>query len=322
MRCTLEQTLQKCRVMVLDGAMSTALEELGAQLNSKLWTASVLAEHPELVEKVHTDYFEAGADCGITCSYQASIPGYTAAGYTPEEARQLIALSVKIFQRARSRWWNAEGAAAGRAMPLCLGSCGPYGAFLADGSEYRGHYGVSNETLREFHRSRAEILWNAGADLLLFETQPSLNETLVEAEIAEDLGADFWVSFSCSDETHTCEGQDIAECARALAEFPHLRMIGVNCTAPRYVESLIRRIKSVSDLPVAVYPNSGREYDPVTKTWSGRGDPRSFGEYALRWFRAGASAVGGCCTTTTEHIRACAEVRKKFLKDKASSEGR
>jgi homocysteine S-methyltransferase len=320
MRYTLEQTLQKCHLMILDGAMSTALEELGAHLNSKLWTASVLAEQPELVEKVHTDYFKAGADCGITCSYQASLAGFEAAGYTQKEAEQLIARSVEIFLCARSRWWNAGGAESGRAMPLCLGSCGPYGAFLADGSEYRGHYGVSNETLKNFHRRRAEILWDSGADLLLFETQPSLGETLIEAEIAEDLGADFWVSFSCRDEMHTCEGQDVAECARALAEFPHLRMIGINCTAPRYAEPLIRRLKSATKLPVAVYPNSGREYDPVTKTWSGRGDPESFGAYALRWFRAGASAAGGCCTTTAPHIRACAEARKKFLEEKAAED--
>ena len=181
MKNSIRQVIDKNGIMVIDGSMSTALEQLGANLNSKLWTARALADSPELVRQVHLDYFRAGADCGITCSYQATIPGLMANGYTQAEAEHLIARSVEIFREARQQWWEEEGEKAGRAWPLCLAGIGPYGAFLADGSEYRGHYGISDDVLDGFHRRRMEILHEAGADILLIETQPSLHEALLAA---------------------------------------------------------------------------------------------------------------------------------------------
>ncbi|MCD8148810.1 MAG: homocysteine S-methyltransferase [Clostridiales bacterium] len=317
MRVTLDEILRRNGLMVIDGSMSTALERLGANLNSRLWTAKALAETPELVKQVHLDYFRAGADCGITCSYQATIPGLTENGYTGDEARKLIAKSVSIFLEARDEWWEAEGGQSGRSYPLCLAGIGPYGAYLADGSEYRGRYGIDQAELRAFHQERMEILWNAGADILLIETQPSLQEALIEAEIAEEMGADYWISFSCCDGRHINEGDRIRDCAKILsADHPHLKMIGVNCTKPEYIEELIGELKRGTTLPVAVYPNSGEEYDPITKTWHGQGDSKSFGEYALDYYRCGADAVGGCCTTVDEHVRQVVSARNQYLKEK------
>ena len=316
---TISDIISRNGIMVIDGSMSTALEHLGADLNSKLWTARALAESPELVRQVHLDYFRAGADCGITCSYQATIPGLTANGYTREEAEKLIARSVEIFIEARQQWWEEEGEKAGRAWPLCLAGIGPYGAYLADGSEYRGKYGVGDDVLDSFHRRRMEILHQAGADILLIETQPSLHEALLAAGIAEELGADYWISFSCADEKHICEGDPIRKCAEAFAkDHPHLQMIGVNCTKPVYISGLIKELRAGlqtagSTLPIGVYPNSGEEYDPVTKSWHGTGDAKNFGEYALDYMRAGADAVGGCCTTVASHVEQVVAARKAFI---------
>ena len=313
MRTTIEETLQKTKIMVIDGSMSTGLEQLGCCLNDSLWTAKALAQQPELVKQVHLNYFRAGADCGITCSYQATIPGLMAKGCSRQEAEALIVRSVELFLEAREEWWETEGKPAGRAYPLCLAGIGPYGAYLADGSEYRGNYGVSDRELRTFHERRMELLWNAGADVLLIETQPSLREVLIEADIAEKLGADYWVSFSCPDGRHICEGKRIRDCAAVLsADHPHLKMIGVNCTAPRHLVSLIRELRCATSLPIGVYPNSGDVYDPVTKTWQKQEGTTSFGEYAEQYMAAGASAVGGCCTTVDSHIRQVAEAREKW----------
>ena len=315
MRITLEETLNKIGVMVIDGAMSTTLEALGCNLSDSLWTAKALSQWPELIFRVHTDYFRAGADCGITCSYQATIPGLMAKGYDEAEAETLISRSVELFLTARDAWWAAEGCAAGRTYPICLGSVGPYGAYLADGSEYRGNYGVSDDVLRGFHARRMELLWNAGADLLLFETQPSLREVMIEADLAERMGIDYWISFSCRDGVHIHEGDRIRDCARALAAgHAHLKMVGVNCTAPQFIENLIGELKEGCALPVAVYPNSGEQYDPVTKTWSGARNSGPFGEYARRWIAAGAAAVGGCCRTVSSHIEAVTRVRDEIVR--------
>lgn len=320
---TIQHIIDKNGIMIIDGSMSTALEHLGANLNSKLWTAKALEESPELVRQVHLDYFKAGADCGITCSYQATIPGLMANGSTREEAERLIARSVEIFLEAREQWWQEEGEAQGREWPLCLAGIGPYGAYLADGSEYRGRYGVSDEVLDTFHRRRMEILHEAGADILLIETQPSLHEALLAADIAEELGADYWISFSCMDEKHICEGDPIRKCAEAFAQgHPHLKMIGVNCSKPEYIAGLVRELRAglkVSEqgdaIPVGVYPNSGEVYDPVTKSWHKAGDTQdiSFGEYALDYMKAGAQAVGGCCTTVASHVLQVVAARDDFL---------
>ncbi len=308
----LQDMLKQEKVLIMDGSMGTALENLGANLNNKLWTARVLADRPDLVKQVHLDYFRAGADMGITCSYQASIPGLLAAGFTEAQAEELIQRAITVFKEARQEWWDAEGQAQGRLWPLCLAAVGPYGAYLANGAEYKGHYGLTDEELRGFHKRRMELLWAAGPDVLLMETQPSLQEVLVETALAEELGAPYWVTFSCQDGRRNCEGDLLSHCAEVLVKnHPHLQAIGVNCTKPEYIESLIGELKAVTELPIVVYPNSGEEYDPVTKTWRGTGGRKRFGSYAADYMRAGAAVVGGCCTTVAEHIEQVVEAREK-----------
>ena len=320
MKADLKRILEKNKVMIIDGSMSTPLERMGADLNDELWTAKVLRDQPELIKKVHRDYLEAGADCGITASYQASIPGLKAKGMTEEEAEELIAASVKVFLDAREEWWEEEGKASGREYPLCLASVGPYGAYLADGSEYRGRYGISDDELRSFHRRRMEILRDAGADMFLIETIPAYREAVVCADLSEELGLDYWISFSCMSGTKINEGDSIRDCARNILQGnPGLKMIGVNCTDPRFIVSLIEEMKAGlkeagSDLPIAVYPNSGEKYDPNTKTWTKAGEGLAFGAYAFEYMKAGAKAVGGCCTTVSSHIRQVRDAREKYLK--------
>ena len=126
MRISLEETLKKAGgILVIDGSMATALEGLGCDLNNSLWTAKALERQPELVKQVHLDYFRAGADCGITCSYQATIPGLKKNGCSEAEAEALIVRSVEIFNEVREDWWQNEGKAQGRVYPLCLAGIGP-----------------------------------------------------------------------------------------------------------------------------------------------------------------------------------------------------
>ncbi|MCR5448232.1 MAG: homocysteine S-methyltransferase [Solobacterium sp.] len=314
MKASLERILENNTVMVIDGSMSSVLERMGADLNNRLWTASVLSGQPELVRQVHYNYLKAGADCGITCSYQASVRGLMEAGYSEAEAESLIIRSVELFKEARDQWYREEGEASGRQYQLCLGSVGPYGAYLADGSEYTGSYSMDRDMLRKFHYRRMELLHQAGADILLLETQPALEEALIEAEIAEELGADYWISFSCRDASHTCHGEAVSECAAILSKgHPHLRMIGINCTDPDYIVPLIHELKKGTDLPVAVYPNSGELYDPLTKTWTARKGSVDFETRALAYMAAGAAAVGGCCTTVEQHIIQVCKARDRYL---------
>ncbi|WP_457809087.1 homocysteine S-methyltransferase [Kushneria sp. EE4] len=304
--------LSRHPLLIVDGALATELEARGCDLNDSLWSARVLAESPELIRQVHLDYFRAGADIAITSSYQATIEGYMARGMSESEALELIARSVRLAAQARDDFWH-EADHEGRPKPLVAASVGPYGAWLADGSEYRGHYGIDEADLVDFHRARMAALVAAGADVLACETMPSL----IEAKALVTVLAEFpeisaWITFTAHDGEHISEGTPIAECARWLDQQPQVAALGVNCTALEHISSLLEQMAAATDKPLIVYPNSGETYDAASKTWQGNcgaSHGGGFGEQAGQWYARGARLIGGCCRTTPEDIRAVAAFR-------------
>ncbi len=292
---------------MLDGGLATELEERGHNIDHPLWSAHLLLTHPEEIRNVHRSYLEARADCLITASYQASIPGLMAEGASEEDARSIIARSVTLACEARDRFLEAPGdAGRDRVRPIVAASIGPYGAALADGSEYRGDYGVSDGDLRDFHRPRWEVLARSGADLLACETIPSLQEARVLQGLLREMPeVRAWMSFSCRDGHHISDGTPLVECASLFDGDEQVVAVGVNCTSPRHIEALIGQARlGAPSKPIVVYPNSGEVFDAKTRLWSGCSDASDFGDAALSWFRCGASLIGGCCRTGPQHIRA------------------
>ena len=291
-------------VMILDGALATELERRGADLCDPLWSAKLLLDQPSLIRAVHRDYFEAGADVAITATYQATFEAFGARGIEAPQAAQLMRDAVALAASARDEFWNNPHNRADRLPPLIAASVGPYGAMLGDGSEYRGDYGLSDAQLMSFHRPRLRVLAESDADLLACETIPSLREAMVLARLLQERpNARAWISFACRDGEHTCEGQDVAECVIKLDEFAQIVGVGVNCTRPEYVGSLLRRMRSHTGKPLLAYPNSGEHYDQDAKRWLGHADSASFAQQAHDWYAAGARLIGGCCRTTPPDIR-------------------
>lgn len=294
-------------LIILDGALATELENRGCYINDSLWSAKILAESPEIIEKVHYDYFISGADCAITSSYQATIEGFMQRGFTETEAISLIQRSVRIAKKARDDFWNIPENRENRPIPLVAGSVGPYGAYLADGSEYRGDYNISEEELINFHRPRIKILVDEGVDLLACETIPNLLEAKAITKLLKEFSNVYcWISFSCKNDLEISDGTSISECAKYLDKCEQVAAIGINCTAPVYVNSLIEQIKTNSKKPIIVYPNSGEEYDANSKTWHGDSASCSYGCNAKNWFDKGAKLIGGCCRTTPKDIKSIA----------------
>ena len=286
---------------IIDGGLSNVLEAQGCDLNHPLWTARLLNEHPEAIVQAHLAYLEAGAQCIITSSYQASVPGYLNLGYDPAFAKKLLLRTVELAERAVGQYVASHDVPN---RPLIAASIGPYGAYLADGSEYRGDYGVSRETLYDFHWERIQLLDRTDADLFACETIPSHLEAEVLGGILMKTEKSAWISFSCSDEGHLNDGTLIAEVAALFAGHPKVLAVGVNCTAPQYVSGLIRNIKPViGDKKLIVYPNSGETYHAGSKTWKGISDPDAFVGMAKEWKELGADLIGGCCRIGPEHIR-------------------
>lgn len=307
--------LEAYPVLILDGAFSTELERQGCDLNDPLWSAKILMEHPEAIAAVHEDYFIAGADCVITASYQATFEGLMKRGLSEEEAGRLISNSINLAQEARDRFWSMPENRVNRPRPLVAASVGPYGAFLADGSEYRGDYGIDEDALVQFHRKRLHTLITAGPDILACETIPCLTEAKALVRLLKESPDIYgWISFSAKDGEHINNGERIEECARFLNNYAQVAAIGVNCTAPEHIESLIVEIRKGTDKPIVVYPNGGEHYDPLTKTWQGISSAASYGDSALHWYRQGAQIIGGCCRTTPEDIRQIAAWARALVK--------
>ena len=293
------------RVLVLDGGLATQLEAQGRDLSDRLWSARLLVEEPEAIVEAHLAFFRAGARVATTASYQATFEGFAARGIGHDEAVALLRRSVALASLARDRY-REERAAAGAPDPgplLVAASIGPYGAMLADGSEYRGRYGLPVGALVDFHRERLAILAAGGADLLAVETIPELDEAVAIARLLDETpGARAWVSFSCRDGGHLRGGPPIEEAVEAVAGSPAVLAVGVNCTAPEHVETLVRRVRAVTRKPVVAYPNSGEGWDAASRRWTGAEAGRVDGAAARRWHAAGATLIGGCCRVTPDQV--------------------
>ncbi len=301
----LRATLATGRTLILDGGLATQLEAQGADLSDRLWSARLLLEDPEAIVEAHLAFFRAGAQIAITASYQATFEGLAMRGIEHDEAAGVLRRSVALASEARARYRDEVLSATGAAPdPLFVAaSIGPYGAMLADGSEYRGRYGLSVAQLADFHRERLQVLAATEADVLAVETIPDLDEVRAVAGLLDETpGAAGWLSVACADAGHLRSGSPVEEAAAAAAASPAVLAIGVNCTAPEHVEEIIGRIRSVTELPIVAYPNSGEGWNAAERRWTGAGAGRVDATTALRWAAGGATLIGGCCRVTPGQI--------------------
>jgi len=300
--------LDKQGVLILDGGLASELEARGYDLKDKLWSARLLLDEPAAISEVHLAYLLAGADCIISASYQATIPGFMARGMDEAKAEELLRLSVRLALEARDAFWSGHAGRADRLRPIVAASVGPYGAFLADGSEYTGDYSLDADQLETWHRRRWHILAQSGPDIMACETIPSYQEALALRRLAVETGnIASWFSFSCRDGKHISDGTPLARCIELFDQVDQVVATGINCTSPRFIPSLIAEARRVTSKPIIVYPNSGEYYDAITGTWTGLSSAAEFGSFSREWRKDGAALIGGCCRTGPDHIQQIAD---------------
>jgi homocysteine S-methyltransferase len=280
-------------VLVTDGGLATELEARGHDLSDSLWSARLLADAPAEITAAHLAFFRAGAVIATTASYQASFDGFAARGMGRAEAARLMRRSVELGQAARAEMGGDQ------TRRWIAASVGPYGAALADGSEYRGRYGLSVAALIAWQRPRLEALAAAGPDVLALETVPDIDEAEALATVIAGAGIPGWLTYSIDGE-RTRAGQPIAEAFAVARDVPEIVAVGVNCCAPADVPLAITVAGEISGKPVIVYPNSGEHWDAARRAWAGRsryeaGQPRE-------WVARGARIVGGCCRVSPADI--------------------
>jgi homocysteine S-methyltransferase len=276
-------------VLISDGGLATELEARGNDLSDALWSARLLVDAPQEIAAVHAAFFRAGADIATTASYQASFDGFARRGIDRARAASLLRRSVELAREAGGRYVAA--------------SVGPYGATLADGSEYRGRYGLTVRQLADWHRPRLETLAGAGADVLALETVPDVDEAEALVGLVGSLGMPAWLSYTISGEA-TRAGQRLDDAFAVAAGIAEIVAVGVNCCAPQDVLPAVRRAREVTGKPVIVYPNSGEGFDAASRSWVG--EPSFAAEFAPQWVAEGARIIGGCCRVRPADITALA----------------
>ena len=274
--------------LVLDGGLATQLEAQGEDLSSSLWSAAVLRSDPEAITRAHAAFFAAGAQVATTATYQLTPMSLSRSGFDEAELAPLTRDAVAAARSAR----DAHGSG------WIVGSVGPYGASLADGSEYRGDYGLSVAELRAWHRPRLQKLAAAEPDLLACETIPCLAE--VEALAAElaDLGVPAWISLTTVGD-RTRLGEPAREAYAIAADVPNVIALGANCCDPGESADVVAAVGGLR--PVVFYPNSGESWDATARTWTGAA---AASENVCAWLAAGVRALGGCCRVTPDQIAA------------------
>jgi len=277
-------------IIKLDGGLSTALENNGNKLTTSLWTGELIRSNPAQITRAHLDFINAGAQIIITSSYQLSYPGCKDRGWSEVDTDQALIASTQLAKDAITQ--------SGKSVKVAA-SVGPYGASLADGSEYKGNYGVSKSALKDFHARRLEILISTSPDYLALETMPDTSEVEILLELLTDCAIPFWISYSCKEGNQTNAGQSF-QSAVDLAS--NAMAVGINCTKPELITDLLRFAKS--NKPFIVYPNSGRVWDAKNKVWTGSAAAGFSNKLVNEWIEAGAQIIGGCCGIGAAEIKA------------------
>ncbi len=290
--------------MLLDGATGTELDRRGVDTSLPLWSARALIVAPEVVQQVHQDYLDAGADILTTNTFRTHRRTLTRAGIG-ERARALTQLAVQLAREAIEQ--------SGRTAYIA-------GSMSSLEDCYSPALVPPDDELRTEHLEMARDLAEAGCDLLLVETMNSIREAVIAAECAASTSLPVCVSFvvgphgrppdqlTVKSEDITApmtllSGESIAAAVAALADVEPTAIM-VNCVPLAHVDHAFDELRVTFNGPIGLYANVGLADDVNGWTLTDDVQPAAYAQHARRWIEQGAAIVGGCCGTSPAHIEA------------------
>ena len=281
------------KIKLLDGSLSYPLEKKGYNLNKKLWTGDALINKPNAIKKVHKDYLDAGADFISTSTYQMSYKVLKEMGYDINDIKGIFKRSVNLVEQAIAET-NTK-----REIKI-VGSYGPYGASLADGSEFTGKYNTSDKIIMDYHQENMNIIKDLDIDIILYETIPCLREIEILSKLVEEYEKEVWVSFTCNKDLEFRDGSSIIKACKILSSKKNISTIGMNCFSPLLAKEALKKLKENSSKKILIYPNSGEIYNNKDKDWYGE----NFFDYSMikKWLALSPDIIGGCCRVGPDEI--------------------
>jgi 5-methyltetrahydrofolate--homocysteine methyltransferase len=279
-------------VLVADGATGT--NQIARGLPSGLTAESWVMEHPERVIQLHQDFIQAGADILLTSTFNGSSIRLKNSALEGKSD----SINKKAVQLARN--------AIGDSPVYIAGSLGPVGQLIKP-------YGpLSVDEVKTAYAEQARALTDAGADLLVIETQFDINEVSAGIDgVRQVSNLPLVVSFSYDRGRHTMMGISPTQASQQLNALP-VDLIGINCgrSLDENLQNLVE-LRELTTKPIWFKPNAGLPHlDPSGNTVYDI-TPQGMGTLVQSWLDAGAQVVGGCCGTTPEHLREIASHVKK-----------
>jgi 5-methyltetrahydrofolate--homocysteine methyltransferase len=286
------ERLQLGDILVLDGATGTNLQRRGLPVGalSDTW----VVDNPAEVTQLHTDFLKAGSDILLTNTFGSSRLHLGHAGIADRfEAtnRQAVALLRKVVEGSTT---------------LVGGSMGPLGEMLQP-------YGtLAEEDAFKNYADQAQVLSEAGVDLLVIETQFDLNEAKMAIRGTQSVtDLPLVCSFSYDRGTRSMMGVKPAQMAKELAEMGVIAL-GINCG--RSLEDnfkALQELRQATSLPLWFKPNAGLPHNDEAGNLVYDVTPEMMAAQVPQWIAAGARLVGGCCGTSPEHLGAIARAVKE-----------
>ena len=277
------------KIKLLDGSLSYPLENKGINLNTRLWTAQVLIDDPHILSEIHSKYVKCGVDYISTSSYQLSHDALLQLGYSKKEINKIFKRSVDLAVKAVEK----------KEIEI-VGSFGPFGSLLADGSEYTGKYKYDDLIIKNYHKNNFEVINNQKLDIILYETIPSLKEIKIISDVIKYSQKKFWISMTCNKNLKLRDNSSLKEACKILSEMDNISVIGVNCVDPLITSDIIKKLKDYSSKKILVYPNSGEKYNSYTKKWDGESSINN--ELIKDWISLSPDIIGGCCRVGYDKI--------------------
>lgn len=272
--------------VLLDGPTGTQLESRGVDTGGPIWSTRAVLERPDAVRAVHRDYVDAGAEVLTAVTFRADRRSFRRAGKSEEAWQEAVHAAVRLAREAADEAPQPVWVA-GSLAPL--GDC------------YAPEEVPVQEVLVDEHGRFAEVLKDAGVDLILVETMNTVREAEAAARAARATGSRVWVSLIVQEGARLLSQEPLAPALAALRQEADVLL--VNCASVPSVDQAIPVLRE-SGRPWGAYAN-GSLQGPRTG-WSPEAEvgPKAYVDAARSWLDQGSRVLGSCCGTGPAHIRA------------------